>query len=86
MIKGLVAATKSVLCASPAYIERCGEPTSPAELGRARPTHNCLRLARRHKLLDLWKFEKDGLTEDVKVTGSLSSASGDALQEWAFVR
>jgi LysR family transcriptional regulator, transcriptional activator for dmlA len=47
-------------------------------------THNCLRLARRHRLLDLWKFEKEGVIEEIKVSGSLSSASGDVLHEWAL--
>lgn len=75
-----VASTTCVLCASPAYLERRGSPASPAELS----SHNCLRLARRHKLLDLWKFEKDGLLDEVKVAGTLSSASGYVLHQWAL--
>jgi LysR family transcriptional regulator, transcriptional activator for dmlA len=75
-----VATTANVLCASPAYLDRRGRPSTPAELA----SHNCLRLARRHKLLDLWRFEKDGVSEEVKVKGSLSSANGDVLHEWAL--
>lgn len=55
-------------------------PRTPEDLAH----HNCLRLARRHRLLDHWRFRVGEEECEVKVTGSLSSGSGDALHGWAL--
>jgi LysR family transcriptional regulator, transcriptional activator for dmlA len=80
MIARKIAATRQVVCASPSYISRKGSPTSPDELR----SHNCLRLARRHRLLDRWRFREDGQQFDIEVTGSLSSGDGSVLRSWAL--
>jgi DNA-binding transcriptional LysR family regulator len=75
-----IASTRRALCAAPSYLAASGTPQRPADLaGR-----ECLRLARRHRLYDQWRFRTDGGVEEVKVGGSLSSSSGDVIHEWAL--
>jgi LysR family transcriptional regulator, transcriptional activator for dmlA len=79
MIARRVASTPRVLCGSPGYLAKYGVPTTPADL----VDHKCLRFSRRHRLMDLWTFAKDGEEYAVRVGGSLSSANGDVLHAWA---
>jgi LysR family transcriptional regulator, transcriptional activator for dmlA len=80
MIARKVATTGQIVCAAPSYVARRGAPASPAELGE----HNCLRLARRHRLVDLWRFTREGTEYEAHVSGSLSSGDGSVLHEWAL--
>jgi DNA-binding transcriptional LysR family regulator len=80
MIARKIASTSRVLCAAPPYLARRGTPRSPEELS----AHSCLRLARRHQLLDLWRFARDGTDYEVKVAGPLSSGDGTVLHEWVL--
>jgi len=80
MIARKVATTGRILCASPSYVARRGEPRSLEDL----KTHSCLRLARRHRLFDLWQCTRDGTELEVKVGGTLSSGDGAVLHEWVL--
>jgi LysR family transcriptional activator of dmlA len=80
MIARKVATTTQVLCAAPSYVARRGAPQTPDDL-RA---HNCLRLARRHRLIDLWRFTRDGAAFEIQVKGTLSSGDGTVLRGWAL--
>jgi DNA-binding transcriptional LysR family regulator len=75
-----VAATRLVLCGAPSYLARRGVPEKPADLA----AHECLRLARRHRLQDRWRFHGKTGAEEIQVRGSLSSSSGDVLHGWAL--
>jgi LysR family transcriptional activator of dmlA len=75
-----IAATKRILCAAPGYLTARGTPTRPADL----TDHECLRLARRHRLHDRWRFRNESGLEEIRVGGHLSSASGDVLHGWAL--
>jgi DNA-binding transcriptional LysR family regulator len=75
-----IASTRRALCAAPSYLAARGTPRRPADLAG----HECLRLARRHRLYDQWRFHTDSGFEDVKVGGSLSSSSGDVIHGWAL--
>jgi DNA-binding transcriptional LysR family regulator len=79
MIARKVGTTRQVVCASPSYIARRGTPASPEELHG----HNCLRLARRHRLIDRWRFTNEGNDFEVLVSGTLSSGDGSVLRAWA---
>jgi len=79
MIARKIAITTRVLCAAPSYLARGGTPHSPDDLLQ----HNCLRLARRHHLDDVWRFRRDGSKFEVRVRGKLSSGDGAVLHEWA---
>jgi LysR family transcriptional activator of dmlA len=76
-----IATTKRVLCAAPCYLAARGTPITPADLAN----HECLRLARRHRLHDRWRFRAEsGEKEEIRVAGHLSSGSGDVLHGWAL--
>jgi DNA-binding transcriptional LysR family regulator len=75
-----IAATRRVLCAAPSYLAARGMPKTPADLAG----HECLRLARRHRLHDRWRYHAESGLEEIKVGGHLSSNSGDALHGWAL--
>lgn len=75
-----IASTRRVVCASPSYLAANGVPERPADLA----SHECLRLARRHRLLDRWRFRTQNDVEQIKVGGHLSSSSGDVLHGWAL--
>jgi len=80
MIARKIATTTQVVCAAPSYVARRGAPNSPDELHG----HDCLRLARRHHLIDRWRFTKDGSDFEVHVAGHLSSGDGSVLRSWAL--
>jgi DNA-binding transcriptional LysR family regulator len=75
-----IASARRALCAAPSYFAARGVPTRPADLAH----HECLRLARRHRLYDRWRFRSESGVEEVNVEGRLSSASGDVLHDWAL--
>jgi LysR family transcriptional regulator, transcriptional activator for dmlA len=80
MVVHKMAVTTRVLCAAPSYLTRHGTPHSLEDLLR----HNCLRLARRHHLDDLWRFKRDGSQFELRVRGTLSSGDGAVLHAWAL--
>jgi LysR family transcriptional regulator, transcriptional activator for dmlA len=80
MIARKVATTDRLLCASPSYLARRGTPLTPDDL----VGHDCLRLARRHQLLDRWDFARDEDRYEVRVRGTLSSGDGTVLYQWAL--
>jgi DNA-binding transcriptional LysR family regulator len=75
-----IASTWRVLCAAPSYLAARGMPERPADLAG----HECLRLARRHRLHDRWRFRTKAGLEEIKVGGRMSSGSGDVLHGWAL--
>lgn len=75
-----IATTRRVLCASPTYLAAHGQPKRPADLA----SHECLRLARRRRLSDRWRFRGERGIEEIAVGGHLSSGSGDVLHGWAL--
>jgi LysR family transcriptional regulator, transcriptional activator for dmlA len=75
-----IATADRFLCAAPSYLARRGAPNSPNDLIR----HNCLRISRRHHILDRWEFVRAGEKYEVKVGGTLSSGDGAVLYAWAI--
>jgi LysR family transcriptional regulator, transcriptional activator for dmlA len=80
MIARRIATTDQVVCAAPSYVARRGAPNSPDDL-RA---HDCLRLARRHHLIDRWRFTRESGEFEMQVAGTLSSGDGSVLRAWAL--
>ncbi len=62
-------------CASPAYLERHGEPQNLNELS----DHNCLL-----GTLDYWRFEENGKERSLRVSGNVRYNSGTALTDAAL--
>jgi len=69
-----------VLCASPEYLQRWGEPGSLADLSR----HNCVMVRERDQDYGRWRLEgPDGL-ETVRVSGPLAANNGEIAHRWAI--
>ena len=67
-----------VVVASPAYLERCGQPRSPEELVK----HDCLALGPQRG----WTFRAavgSAKTRNIRVKGSMECNDGVVLAEWA---
>ncbi|MBM3111310.1 LysR family transcriptional regulator [Pseudomonas sp. P66] len=63
-----------ILCASPAYLERHGQPQSPADL----VSHNCLGFTELRSYPQ-WHLYRRGELQSVKVQGSMHSNDNEAL-------
>jgi DNA-binding transcriptional LysR family regulator len=70
-----------IVTAAPSYLARHGIPTSPQELEK----HNCVMFGRGGRTHRLWKFEKDGQWEHVRVNGDRSVDDASLAREWALV-
>ena len=71
---------RRVLCASPAYVLRYGQPNVPADL----VTHNCLRFRLGDEVHEHWQFRHQGQDQNIAVTGNRVSNDGDAVRRWAI--
>ena len=71
--------TPTVVCASPAYIEKHGAPAHPDELD----DHACL-VATATQSISEWVFDRDGAAYSVPVTGPLRSTSLIVAREGAL--
>ncbi|EGP43088.1 LysR family transcriptional regulator [Achromobacter insuavis] len=80
MVARKVATSEMLIVAAPSYLERHGHPATPEDLS----THNCLRLFRRHRVPGPWRFMQQSGWLDVHVKGTLASADGAVLREWAL--
>lgn len=71
----LLLANKTILCASPGYLEQYGMPKKPEDLAE----HNCLVL-NRDRQSTYWHFRKAKTDyKKISVTGNLSSKGGTPL-------
>jgi len=71
--------TQRVLVASPGYLRKFGTPIAPEDLGQ----HNCLRFDAMMAGHD-WRFQRNGRTVSIRVSGSFASNSGDAVIQSAL--
>ncbi|MDG9669667.1 LysR family transcriptional regulator [Hahella sp. CR1] len=70
---------RTLLCASPDYVQRFGSPQTPDELAQ----HNCLLISRGRRQA-WWHFRKGQEYRRVQVQGSIRSAGGTPLLECAL--
>jgi len=68
------------ICASPSYMAAHGEPKTPAELA----THNCLVMRFGDVLDNVWRFQVDGRSHQVRVRGNLVADDGYLIRAWAL--
>ena len=64
----------TLLCASPSYLERHGEPTTPDDLA----SHNCLLLSNKRQR-NYWYFNRNKQSKKIAVNGNLTSTGGTPL-------
>jgi DNA-binding transcriptional LysR family regulator len=75
-----LAPDRRVLCASPAYLEKHGTPTTPDQLA----SHDCLLLTVNRSAHDIWNLRTTrGKQIPVRVRGRLESNLGDVIRDAA---
>lgn len=62
-----------IVCASPQYLQKFGEPLSPKEL----LDHQCITLIG----LEKWTFSDAGKTIDIKASGNFRTDNGEAVRD-----
>ncbi|MBV7297386.1 LysR family transcriptional regulator [Enterovibrio paralichthyis] len=67
-----------LLCASPEYLEKHGEPTHPQEVAR----HNALLFQLSDMLHDVWDFDDGTNKLKVRVRGNRASNDADLVRRW----
>jgi LysR family transcriptional regulator, transcriptional activator for dmlA len=75
-----IMSNRRFLCASPAYLERHGQPSTLADLS----LHRCIIHRQNDDAYGIWRFTRNRKTEVVKVHGALSSNDGDIVLGWAI--
>jgi LysR family transcriptional activator of dmlA len=88
VIARLLAANRRLLCASPAYLSRHGEPKVPADLAR----HNCIGIRQGDEAYSLWRLAGSRARgrnnaqrpEAVRTRGNLTTNDGEIAVLWAL--
>ena len=75
-----LASNHRVLCASPDYLERRGVPERLEDLQQ----HDCLVLKERDNAFGIWQLQGPQGEVSVRVSGALSSNSGEIVLQWAL--
>jgi len=76
LIARRLAADRLVICAAPAYLDRCGRPTRPQDLA----AHNCV-LYSYSAAGSEWKMTGPDGEHSVKVGGNMRANNGDLLNQ-----
>lgn len=80
VIKRRIACNRRVLCASPAYLDRHGEPQSLADL----QAHRCIPIRERDQDFGRWELQGAEGVVAIKVSGPLSANNGEIVRQWAI--
>jgi len=84
VIARYIAPCRRLLCASPAYLARCGEPKAPMDLMQ----HNCIGIRQGEEAYGVWRLSsgrgRNGVTQAIKTRGNLSTNDGEIAVNWAL--
>lgn len=75
-----IASNRRLLCASPIYLEKCGNPSVPHDLQR----HDCIVIRENDAAYGVWHLSNGRKQQTVKVRGTLSTNDGEAALGWAL--
>jgi DNA-binding transcriptional LysR family regulator len=75
-----IAPSERVLVASPAYLEKNGTPSRPADLA----AHTCLVFSYPGSLQNVWSLRSRRRRARVTVRGELRSDNGEVLRDWCL--
>jgi LysR family transcriptional activator of dmlA len=76
----MLAPNRRLLCASPAYLQRHGNPRTPRELA----AHSLIAIRQGDETYGLLRLRAGKRVEAVKVHGSLSTNDGEVAVQWAL--
>lgn len=79
-IARLLAKNRRILCAAPAYIDKRGTPETINSLTE----HDCLITKERDMTPGIWELGNGREKKSVKISGHLSSNSGEIVLRWAL--
>jgi DNA-binding transcriptional LysR family regulator len=84
VIARLIARNRRLLCASPAYLARHGEPRAPADLAR----HACIGIRQGDEAYGVWRLSpvrgRTARAQAVKTRGPLATNDGEIAVLWAL--
>lgn len=80
VIKRRIARNRRILCAAPAYIERCGMPRVLSDL----QSHRCIPIRERDQDFGRWELQGPDGPVAIKVSGPLSANNGEIVRQWAI--
>lgn len=80
VIARFIAPNRRVLCASPTYLARHGEPLSPDDLTR----HDCIDIRHGDETHGVWRLYQGKRSHMVKVPVKMSSNDGEIAVAWAL--
>lgn len=72
--------SRPILTAAPRYLDQHPAPESPADLVR----HNCLIFGRAGRSFRVWKFARNGVWTEVRVTSDRSVDDASLARQWAI--
>ncbi|MCR6479006.1 LysR family transcriptional regulator [Variovorax sp. ZS18.2.2] len=79
-----IASNRRLLCASPAYLARAGQPKVPHDLAR----HRCIGIRQGDEAYGVWRLSSGRgaaqHTEAIKTRGALSTNDGEIAVNWAL--
>lgn len=79
-----LAPNRRLLCASPAYLQRRGEPKAPGELSR----HSCIGIRQGDEAYGVWRLTSGRgprqRSETVRTRGNLATNDGEIAVRWAL--
>lgn len=82
-IAHLLARNARWVCASPAYLKRCGTPVHPGDLAQ----HACLSVRENEEDVTLWRYKDLDASsrrwEPLRVSPTLTSNNGEVVRAWA---
>ncbi|MFL6719187.1 MAG: LysR family transcriptional regulator [Burkholderiaceae bacterium] len=75
-----IADNRRLVCASPAYLAKYGEPATPHDLQK----HRCIFIRESDEIYGQWHFGSGAKQQTVKVRGQMSTNDGECALTWAL--